>query len=394
MEIFQTTIEIATHGQELVDVTHEVNRVVTNSGIETGICTVFVQHTSASLVIQENADPTVRADLADWFAELAPEKRNWRHDDEGPDDMPAHARCAITKTSEVIPVMRARLGLGTWQALYLWEHRRHAHRRRLVVHVQGQSSSPAGKKRQRATDTEEDEGCPNQVADRSPEEQRIAALGQFVASIGHELRNPLNTIETSAYLLAQRLAGPDADPAVAKHLEKIRAHVQVASKIVGSVLSLARNRPPKCVDVHLRSFLEAIISEFQQTDGVRFFIEVSAQLSVWADSEQLRMILSNLLSNALDALAGRGTIRVSASERDGGVSIAVSDDGPGVPAQERSRVFEALHTTKDGGHGLGLALSRRIAEAHGGTLRLEDTDAGASFRLWLPTPETSASARR
>lgn len=98
---------------------------------------MFVRHTSASLVIQENADPSVQRDLALWMDDLAPESRNWEHDDEGLDDMPAHARSSITRTSEVIPVMHGQLGLGTWQGVYLWEHRRSNHERQVIVHVQG-----------------------------------------------------------------------------------------------------------------------------------------------------------------------------------------------------------------------------------------------------------------
>lgn len=99
---------------------------------------MFVQHTSASLLIQENADPSARADLETFFARLAPEDEAWHtHTAEGPDDMPAHLRAALTNTSESIPVVEGRLGLGTWQGLYLFEHRRRAHRRRLVVTVSG-----------------------------------------------------------------------------------------------------------------------------------------------------------------------------------------------------------------------------------------------------------------
>jgi len=122
----------------LWNVTSEVNAVIARSKIGTGLCTVFVQHTSASLVIQENADPAVLRDLARFMADLAPESRAWEHDDEGPDDMPAHARSAVTKTSESIPITAGRLAFGTWQALYLWEHRAAPHARRLVVHVSGE----------------------------------------------------------------------------------------------------------------------------------------------------------------------------------------------------------------------------------------------------------------
>ena len=138
MALHQETLELRTRAPGLCNVTAEVSAVIARSRIKTGLCTVFVQHTSASLVIQENADPAVLRDLTRFMADLAPESRAWEHDDEGPDDMPAHARAALTKTSETIPVSAGRLTLGTWQALYLFEHRRHPHTRRLVVHVAGE----------------------------------------------------------------------------------------------------------------------------------------------------------------------------------------------------------------------------------------------------------------
>ena len=134
----QRLIRILTRGPGLTNITAEIARVVQESKIDTGLCAVFVRHTSASLVIQENADASVQRDLERWLGELAPESRAWEHDDEGSDDMPAHARAAITRTSEVIPVVDGRLGLGTWQGLYLWEHRRSPHERQVVVHVQGE----------------------------------------------------------------------------------------------------------------------------------------------------------------------------------------------------------------------------------------------------------------
>jgi secondary thiamine-phosphate synthase enzyme len=133
----QEVVEIRTGGRGFINVTAKVQEVVSRSGLGTALCTVFIQHTSASLVIQENADPNVLRDLGEWLSELAPESRPWIHDDEGPDDMPAHARAAVTKTSETIPVSGGRLALGTWQGLYVWEHRARAHARKLVVHVAG-----------------------------------------------------------------------------------------------------------------------------------------------------------------------------------------------------------------------------------------------------------------
>ena len=138
MLVHQDILDVPTRGRGLVDVSRKVQEVVAASGVVTGLCTIFVQHTSASLVIQENADPAVLRDLETWLARIAPEDaRAYEHDAEGPDDMPAHLRASVTKTSEVVPVSRSRLALGTWQAIYLWEHRQAPHTRNLVVHVQG-----------------------------------------------------------------------------------------------------------------------------------------------------------------------------------------------------------------------------------------------------------------
>jgi secondary thiamine-phosphate synthase enzyme len=138
VSVHQQIIEVTTGGQGLLDVTRDVERVVRQSAIRTGLCTVFIQHTSASLVIQENADPAVLRDLQRWISDVVPESRAWEHDEEGPDDMPAHAKAAVTRTTESIPVTDGRLALGTWQGLFVWEHRRRGHKRRLVVHVAGE----------------------------------------------------------------------------------------------------------------------------------------------------------------------------------------------------------------------------------------------------------------
>jgi secondary thiamine-phosphate synthase enzyme len=133
----QETLGVASRGKGFTNITAEVSAVVARSEIEAGLCTVFVRHTSASLVIQENADPAVLRDLERWFSDLAPESRRWEHDDEGPDDMPAHARSVLTRSSESVPVSRGRLALGTWQGISLWEHRARPHSRQIVVHVSG-----------------------------------------------------------------------------------------------------------------------------------------------------------------------------------------------------------------------------------------------------------------
>ncbi len=137
MKVHQCAVLVPTKGRGLYDVTAEVAAVARASGVETGLCSVFLRHTSASLVIQENADPSVLRDLERWMEKLAPEDRSYEHDAEGPDDMPAHLRSAVTASSVSIPVTDGALALGTWQAIYLWEHRHAAHRRELIVHLSG-----------------------------------------------------------------------------------------------------------------------------------------------------------------------------------------------------------------------------------------------------------------
>jgi len=134
----QHTLTVTTRGQGLVEVTDPVARWVGDQGISTGLLTVFCRHTSASLVIQENADPDVRTDLEAFFQRLVREDPSlYAHTVEGPDDMPAHIRTALTQTHLSIPVDRGRPALGTWQGIYLFEHRRSGHRRELVLHLIG-----------------------------------------------------------------------------------------------------------------------------------------------------------------------------------------------------------------------------------------------------------------
>jgi secondary thiamine-phosphate synthase enzyme len=129
-------LTINTQGPGLYACTAEVAAAVRASGVQEGLCTVFVQHTSASLVIQENADPAVQVDLERWLSRLVrPDDPVYTHTTEGPDDMPAHIKAALTATSLAIPIVDGRLGLGTWQGIYLWEHRRRAHARQVLVHV-------------------------------------------------------------------------------------------------------------------------------------------------------------------------------------------------------------------------------------------------------------------
>lgn len=133
-----TQITIDTRRQGLVDITAPIRRWVDAQAMQSGLLTVFCRHTSASLLIQENAAPEVRTDIEAYFERIAPESNSYLHDDEGPDDMPAHLRTALTQVQLSIPVIDATLALGTWQGIYLFEHRRRPHGRSLALHLIGE----------------------------------------------------------------------------------------------------------------------------------------------------------------------------------------------------------------------------------------------------------------
>jgi len=139
--IVSSLLTVQTSGRGFVDLTAEIARFAREAGAEEGALTLFIRHTSASLTIQENADPTVLDDLMTVLDRLAPEDAGWRHDTEGPDDMPAHVKSMLTATSLHIPVLKRELALGTWQAIYLIEHRTRPHRREIVLQFAGLTSS-------------------------------------------------------------------------------------------------------------------------------------------------------------------------------------------------------------------------------------------------------------
>jgi secondary thiamine-phosphate synthase enzyme len=138
MRVHQERIVVTTSGRGLVDLTTEVARAVERANVSRGVCHLFARHTSCSLCVQENADPSVLRDLERFLARLAPEGDHYQHSAEGPDDMPAHLRATITRTSESVPVADGRLALGAWQAIYLMEHRRAPHRREVQVTLIGE----------------------------------------------------------------------------------------------------------------------------------------------------------------------------------------------------------------------------------------------------------------
>jgi len=217
--------------------------------------------------------------------------------------------------------------------------------------------------------------------------ERLATIGQFAASIGHELRNPLGVVESSLYLVRQHLGEEVASkPQVGKHLDRIGSEVQRANRTINDLLDLARNRPPRRHRTGMRALVESAAEAALLPAAVTLELAIPADLSANIDPDQVRQILVNLMTNAAQAVRGRGHIWAEGEGTpDGGIRVRVRDDGPGVPPQDRQRVFEALYTTKAKGSGLGLALCRRIMEAHEGTIELEATTAGASFLLFFPS---------
>jgi signal transduction histidine kinase len=221
--------------------------------------------------------------------------------------------------------------------------------------------------------------------------ERLATIGQFAAGIGHELRNPLGVVESSAFLVSRRLEQLKvSDPGVTRHMEKITSEVQRSGRTISDLLELARSRPLKRLIVDCRTFVAEALPAAHLPPTVQVTVEVPGGLRLDADPDQLTRVVTNLLINASQAAGANGHIWIDA-HREGEVTILrVRDDGPGVLPNLREQVFQALFTTKAKGSGLGLALCRRIAEAHGGTVTLEPSERGAVFRISIPDHATSA----
>jgi two-component system, NtrC family, sensor histidine kinase HydH len=216
--------------------------------------------------------------------------------------------------------------------------------------------------------------------------EKLATIGQFAASMGHELRNPLGVMESSLFLLRQHLGPAAAAPDVAKHLARIEGEITRSNKTIRDLLDLARNRPPRRQRTEVAGLVEAAmrLASLPATITVDVAPTVTP-LAIDVDPDQLQQVLINLLTNAAQAMPAGGRVFIEGERApDGETRLRVRDDGPGVAAEARYRIFEALFTTKAKGSGLGLALCRRILEAHGGSIELEATPKGASFLLALP----------
>ena len=224
--------------------------------------------------------------------------------------------------------------------------------------------------------------------------ERLATIGQFAAGIGHELRNPLGVVESSVFLLRQLLSKAPLDPKVERHLDKIATEVKRSNKTINDLLELARNRPPRPRPNPLGPLLEAAVSIANLPPTVQVSIDAPEGVTGTFDGDQITRVLTNLMINASQAMEGKGQIFLEAARGPAETRLRVRDSGPGVAADVRHRIFEALFTTKAKGSGLGLALCRRIAEGHKGTIVLEPAGAGsgASFLLTVPdgVPEEQA----
>jgi signal transduction histidine kinase len=235
------------------------------------------------------------------------------------------------------------------------------------------------------------------LTEKNRNAERLATIGQFAASIGHELRNPLGVIESSLFLLRQHV-GPEvaASRNVAKHLDRIGGEINRANKTIRDLLDLARNRPPRRQRTEVHTLVEAAVRASLLPPSITVEVApAAAGLAIDVDADQVQQVLVNLFTNAAQAIqaaSSGGHITVEGEPLpDGGVRLRVRDDGPGVPVEVRYRIFEALFTTKAKGSGLGLALCRRILEAHGGSIELEPSERGASFLLTFPPEPTGAS---
>jgi signal transduction histidine kinase len=215
--------------------------------------------------------------------------------------------------------------------------------------------------------------------------ERLAVLGQLASSVSHELRNPLGVMSNVVYYLDHSLAG--SSPRVRERLALLGEQIRLAEKIVADILDFTRSRPPDVSRVELGPFLEEQVGRVVLPDGIVIERAYNGGLgAARVDRVQIGQVMFNLLTNAVQAMDGRGgavTLRCSAD--DGRVRVEVEDDGPGVPPELRSRIFEPLFTTKARGFGLGLSVARSLAEANGGRLDVTTaTDGGARFVLDLP----------
>jgi signal transduction histidine kinase len=213
--------------------------------------------------------------------------------------------------------------------------------------------------------------------------ERLSTFGQLVGSIGHDLRNPLGVIETSLYILRGRVG---EDERARKHLDRISEQLGVANGIITNLLDMIRNRPLQRERVRVGEVVTRAAGSVKRPAGVAVALEgLDGLPDVDGDPVQLRQVFVNLLENAVYAASPQGAVAVRATTANGTVEVHVEDTGPGVDPATQRRLFEPLITTKEKGIGLGLALVKKIAERHGGSVAYSDrTEGGARFTVRLP----------
>ncbi|MCB9832942.1 MAG: hypothetical protein H6807_10730 [Planctomycetes bacterium] len=216
---------------------------------------------------------------------------------------------------------------------------------------------------------------------------RLAMIGQFTSTINHELRNPLGVIGTSSFLLRQRLEASGADAQSFAHLDKIARSIDRANSIISGLLRLLRIEQPDRAKIGLRIFLDDLHADLPAEEGLVLELRLPEPAAFGMfDPVQIGQVIHNLVRNAREAMDGKGRILISASSDPTAAEFLVQDDGPGIPIEQRERIFDPLFTTKSFGTGLGLTLAKSIVDSHGGSLRLEDglDGRGIGFRIRLP----------
>lgn len=226
------------------------------------------------------------------------------------------------------------------------------------------------------------------VTEQLTRKERLAAIGELAGSMAHEIRNPLAAMQNAAYYLRTKLS--DTGGRVARHLAVVEEKVEECNRLVASMLEFAQARPAIRRPVRIGVLVSAALADVAPPPGVTVTTDIQTGVGVLhGDELQLRGLLRNLLKNAVQAMDGDGTIAIEANAVPDRTLIKISDSGPGVPVELRETLFQPLTTTKTYGLGLGLAYSRRVAEAHGGALRLDSASGeGAVFTLELPTAGT------
>jgi two-component system sensor histidine kinase HydH len=233
-----------------------------------------------------------------------------------------------------------------------------------------------------------------ELTSRSEHAERLAATGELASGIGHELRGPIAVIESSLYLLRQHVP-TGASPHVTKHLDRIAEQLRRSRRTIDDLLELARNRILQVRRAPVRAAVESALESAALPSSIIVDVSVPAELEASFDWDQLQHALVALFNNASQAMNGVGHLAVQAETDEGGLTLRVCDDGPGVPVELHGRIFDALFTTKAKGNGLGLALCRRILDAHRGRIDVEPSDRGARFALWIPNgqPTVERGAR-